>query len=108
MEFSRIQNILGHLVQKRSVPSGSFDPNPPRDWKILVALFVVAIIASLAFHMYVFFIDSSDRYIPEDGPIFGRTIDRDGLERAIAFFMEKERLFEELQANRPSVVDPSL
>lgn len=109
MEFTRIQQAFAKAFARRHARNRRAGPNPSRDWRVLLIVFCVATLGSLAFSMYLFFKDAPARADMLGEPRSpAEALERDGLMRTLDFFAEKERRLEGLRNSRPSVVDPSL
>ncbi|MEN9614367.1 MAG: hypothetical protein RLZZ347_674 [Candidatus Parcubacteria bacterium] len=84
--------------------------NPAADWQLLFGLFVLFLLAILAFSGFILYqINEGDIFLAEkkDSQTI-RTIDRDALKMLVGQFKLSDRRFEELKADKPGLVDPGI
>lgn len=81
---------------------------PFRDWRVVVVTFFVGLILATGFNAYMSIQINSDNFFtaaPQSGDTV--TFNKDGLEKVLAGFADKEVLFEKAKTEKSSVVDPS-
>ena len=83
--------------------------NTARDWKIIFSVFVVTVLISALFSIYLFLQTSQGEiFIVHRNNVSLDTINRTLLDDTLSFFENKERRFIEMSENKPRFVDPSL
>lgn len=106
----KLNKIIKRLLGKEQNPNGSEAVNPRRDWKIILNVFIVAVIFIIAFSSYIYWkINSSIFFIvPKKEEELIETIDRSEMMKVIGFYETKGVLFSELKSKKTQVIDPSL
>ena len=96
--------FVGHFKREQSLT------NVKRDWGIMMSVFLLFVVASLIFSVYLFSqISRGEIFVVQFNNTEGvETIDKNLLQETISFFDNKEERFNELRDNTPSFVDPSL
>lgn len=82
---------------------------PYRDWRIVVMSFFAGLVVSLGFNIYMSIEINRDSFFtatPKSGEEVA--LNKEGLEKVLAGFAEKEATFEKVKTEGVSVVDPSL
>lgn len=111
--MSNIENINEYILKfLRTVRSTGFNqvPQPLRDWVALFAIFVVLIVISLAFSLFLLLqVQRSEFATVEQGEMQAiDTIDSVLLEEILDVFKKKEQTFNELKSTSPQLTDPSV
>ena len=82
---------------------------PSRDWRVIVLVFVVVFICSLAFHGYLFIKVNNDSLfvvtVKKDEPV---AFDKENFERVLSIFDQQDTMFEKLKSEPLTATDPSL
>ncbi|HEY4482810.1 MAG TPA: hypothetical protein VI953_01400 [Candidatus Paceibacterota bacterium] len=82
--------------------------NSDRDWRLILIIFFLGLIASAASH-YIIFIkfDVVPVDVTDEAPPVMRFLLKDGLVKAVGEYRAKETSLNALMESRPTVVDPS-
>lgn len=100
-------------LKKISTSSGvdalKMEITPYRDWMILVSIFFIGLIGSFGFNIYMSVKINADNFFTMAPKVDeGVVLDKNGLEKILAGFAEKEMLFEKTKVEGVGMVDPSL
>lgn len=105
----RIKEELKKLFSSKGSDPMKMEFTPYRDWRIVAMLFFVGLVASLGFNIYMSIEINRDSFFTatqKGGEEVA--LDKEGLEKVLAGFAEKESTFEKVKTEGVSVVDPSL
>lgn len=109
MKLASAKEIKNFFGGKRRV-SEATGINPSRDWKIILVLTIITVVAVAGFSSYLYWRISGGGFfatpIKNDLPI--ETIDRNELKKVIQYYKSKESQFKILKSEKPVSVDPSL
>ena len=80
------------------------------DWKIILSFFLIAFLISifLALFLYFYSDEGVDLYGQGQTTTIGKKIKKEALEKVIIKMEERQKNFEELKVNKPTVGDPSI
>lgn len=86
-----------------------FEATPYKDWRLVVFVFVVGLVGSLVFSVYLFLGVSNDSFFTQPTTkIQGVTLDVEKLSAVLEVLNKKENLFSSLNIATSTLVDPSL
>jgi len=113
MADSNIQKILKNIkarLDKQRFQPGRSVTHPTRDWKIILGAFTALNIVIIILSTFLFLqINKGEIFLVDStSPSTVDSIDKVLLKETLSFFEEKERVFESLKRNKPTLVDPSL
>ena len=111
MNFSTQKLKKIFALRRRDRDPSKLEPDPYRDWKIILSLFCAGLIIVAAFDAHVFF-SLQQEVIPEESTTATSTsLSRKSLEDALMLYEGKEKNFDALQNSRTDayteVPDPS-
>ena len=97
------------LSSSRGTDPLKMETTPYRDWRILAFTFFVGLVVSLGFNIYMSIgINSDSFFTVTPKSIAGVTLNKDGLDKILAGFADKQAAFEKARTEGVAVVDPSL
>jgi len=102
-----IASLVARVKKERAVRAGSL-MNPHRDWALVLIIFTVVTIGSVAGSAYLFLqISKGEIFLvePEQTRTL-ETIDQALLSKTLFFYEEQKRQHALLQENPPSLADP--
>lgn len=101
-EFKKITKSKGADPLKQ-------EPTPYRDWRILVSIFFVGLVVSMAFNIYMSVEINRDSFFTVASKSTGvAKFNEDALVKLITRLDEKALLFEKAKKEGVSAVDPSI
>ena len=105
-----VVHILSYFKAQKDAGKFKFGGNVYRDWKYILALFLVLNVLVVAGSAYLFFqINKGELFIVEKKSVLANdTVDRKALEVTVAFYEERAQKFDLYKRNPPRVADPSL
>lgn len=100
---------LKKLFASKGIDASKVGITPYRDWRTVVAVFFVALSASIGFNVYMFIeINQGGFFTNTPKGIDGVKFDRDGLARVLDELVAREAIFEKLKTESVPVIDPSI
>ncbi len=106
-------NINGFKEFKKKMVIKNTDPfkkgvTPFRDWKFIVIIFFVGIVASVCFSLYMSIEINRDNFFTAKSEV-GEVaeLNTQGLAKVLSLFSQREILFKKAQTEKLDVVDPS-
>ncbi len=110
MKIPDIKKILKRFVQLRDKDKLKMEMTPHSDWRMLVIIFTILVIAVGSASFYIFIqIERDEIFLAKEGEKTGvRTFDTQRLKDTIKTFEQRKMDLEALRAGRPSIIDPSM
>lgn len=100
---------LKKLTYSKGVDSLRTEITPYRDWRIVVVLFFIALVSSIAYNTYVFIEINRDSFFTATPKSSGVVkFNEEGLAKVIAGLDEKSAIFEKVKKEGVAIADPSL
>jgi len=100
---------LKKLFSSPGVDKEKKEATPAQDWRIIVMVFAIVFILSLAFHGYLFMRVNDDSLfavtVKNEEPV---AFNKENFERILSIFDEQDATFEKLKNEPLTAVDPSL
>lgn len=97
------------LTYSKGVDALRMEITPYRDWRIVVILFFIALVSSIAYNTYVFIEINRDTFFTAAPKSSGVVkFNEEGLAKVIAGLDEKEAIFEKAKNEGAAISDPSL
>lgn len=97
------------LTASKGVDALKMEITPYRDWRIVMIVFFIGLVASLGFNVYMSIGISSDSFFTTELKASGvLKFDEERLAKVIAGLDEKQALFEKARTGGVAVVDPSI
>lgn len=97
------------LTVSKGTDALKMEITPYRDWRIVVIIFFIGIVASLGFNIYLSIGISSDSFFTTEQKSSGvLKFDEEGLTKVIDAIDKKAAQFEKIRIEGVAVVDPSL
>lgn len=101
-KFKKIFSSVGVDKEKK-------EATPSQDWRVIVLVFAIVFVFSLAFHGYLFMKVNDDSLfavtVKNDEPV---AFNKENFERVLGVFDQQDAMFEKLKNEPATAVDPSL
>lgn len=97
------------LTYSKGVDALRMEITPYRDWRVVVILFFIALVSSIAYNTYVFIEINRDTFFTAAPKSSGVVkFNEEGLAKVIAGLDEKGAIFEKAKNEGVAISDPSL
>lgn len=97
------------LTYSKGVDALRMELTPYRDWRIVVVLFFIALVSSIAYNTYVFIEINRDSFFTAAPKSSGVVkFNEEGLAKVISGLDEKGAIFEKAKNEGVAISDPSL
>lgn len=109
MKIPDIKKIFKRFLQLRDKDKLKMEMTPHSDWRTLVIIFTILILAVGSASFYIFVqIDRDEIFLAKEGEqLRARTFNTQKLKDTIRVFEQRQADLEMLRAERPSIIDPS-
>lgn len=110
MKTPDIKKIFKRFTELRDKDKLKMEMTPRSDWRTLVIVFVVLVIAVGSASFYIFIqIDRDEIFLAEEGEKARvKAFDAQKLKDTIQDFEQRKTDLETLRAERPNIIDPSI
>ncbi len=110
MKIPDIKKIFKRFVQLRDKDKLKMEMTPHSDWRTLVIIFTILVIAVGSASFYIFVqIERDEIFLAKEGEKTNvKTLDTQRLKDTIKAFEQRKTDLETLRAERPSIIDPSM
>lgn len=110
MKTPDIKKIFKRFLQLRDKDKLKMEMTPHSDWRTLVIIFAILVIAVGAASFYIFIqIERDEIFLAEEmEKVDMKTFDTQKLEDTIQAFEQRKEDLEILRAERPRIIDPSI
>ena len=110
MKTPDIKKIFKRLVERQDKDKFKVEMTPHRDWRRLVIIFAIFVIAVGAASFYIFIqIERDEIFVAKEGEkVSARMFNTQKLKDTIKTFEQKSADIEILRTERPRIIDPSV